>query len=344
MSIEFCNLFSWCQPADKLREAEAYSRQLGGFEGSGKYDRGYRDLSRLRQVSRVTSSELDRNVVKSTDLVESIHGAFFSTLMVELKGDLEAVHEQVSKQNQRKALCWGVSPSVCCCSEKAETDFTYQSVYRNGRCMFCLCCEPQFCWPCENRTSTGETYKTCCPFKLHCILCVCNFGCGQGSNLDTLLSSGRIDRDCCCEDLPTVGLYNQAAKTAVQQNVSAYLQMILHPHWDQSLPPGIAPPDSPLQPVHSLVEMSSARGFIAPSTLDFLAPLQQCWPEILQEFEHAIAVAPDRYFEWSETEGIYNAERGWRVFGLVAYGEPLPFNQKLCPLTTKLLQNIPNLT
>ena len=139
MSIEFCNLFSWCQPADKLREAEAYSRQLGGFEGSGKYDRGYRDLSRLRQVSRVTSSELDRNVVKSTDLVESIHGAFFSTLMVELKGDLEAVHEQVSKQNQRKALCWGVLPSVCCCSEKAETDFTYQSVYTemDGACFAC---------------------------------------------------------------------------------------------------------------------------------------------------------------------------------------------------------------
>ena len=80
-----------------------------------------------------------------------------------------------------------------------------------------------------------------------------------------------------------------------------------------------------------------------PDQLSFLAPLQENWTEVLREFEEATKTSPDTYIEWSDDE-IHNddTKTGWRVFGLIAYGKDLKYNQSLAPVTTKLLAGIPN--
>ena len=143
----------------------------------------------------------------------------------------------------------------------------------------------------------------------------------------------------CCMDLPHVSSYDEIAAHAIENNMAAFLKMVLHSHWEDSLPPGMSAPDETL-PIS--VDLDQYEAFVPPAELWFLAKLQENWQIVLQEYQHAIEEAPEHNMEWSDGD-LCHKEKGWNVFGLIAYGEQLQYNQSLCPVTTRLLKDVPNL-
>lgn len=69
----------------------------------------------------------------------------------------------------------------------------------------------------------------------------------------------------------------------------------------------------------------------------FTQTLEANWQVILSELE---AVNQADFLAWPEKH-LYG--KGWDVFGLYAFGLKLHKNVKLCPETTKLVENIPGL-
>ena len=78
--------------------------------------------------------------------------------------------------------------------------------------------------------------------------------------------------------------------------------------------------------------------FFDADRFDFARQLEANWLTVKEELE---ALRPEEFIEWPERE---LHERGWWVFGLVAFGQPLPANCARCPKTAALLQAIPGMS
>jgi len=242
-------------------------------------------------------------------VLDVVREALFSAVMLRMSSIAAEIEQRVTKDQKELALCWGT------CSN---------DVYEHGRYLYCLCCEPSM--PCH---APGQLL----PCVLHCGCCIFD-GSLPGAGFCLLGNC------CCCRDLPSSSYYVESATKAADENLSAYVQMIMHPYWEAALPPGVLAADD--RTLSGQLTIDEYEDFIPPEAFPFLAALQKRWLEVLAEFEAAVQTAPERYFEWSD-DGLYHAEKGWNVFGLVAYGEQMAFNQRLTPLTTQLLSEIPNL-
>jgi beta-hydroxylase len=81
----------------------------------------------------------------------------------------------------------------------------------------------------------------------------------------------------------------------------------------------------------------SPRSFYKSEEFPFAALLEANWQTILRELEQI----QGKYFTpWSEK---YLYKDGWSIFGLYSYGLKIEKNCNLCPETTKLVEQIPNL-
>ncbi|MBD2188376.1 aspartyl/asparaginyl beta-hydroxylase domain-containing protein [Pseudanabaena mucicola] len=69
----------------------------------------------------------------------------------------------------------------------------------------------------------------------------------------------------------------------------------------------------------------------------FTQSLEANWQVIRQELEQ---LGRDDFLDWPEKH-LYG--KGWQTFGLYAFGMKLGKNCKLCPETTKLVEQIPNM-
>ncbi|NUN64576.1 aspartyl/asparaginyl beta-hydroxylase domain-containing protein [Pseudanabaena biceps] len=69
----------------------------------------------------------------------------------------------------------------------------------------------------------------------------------------------------------------------------------------------------------------------------FTKNLEENWLTIKQELEQ---ISPNDFLDWPEK---YLYGKGWQTFGLYAFGMKLQKNCKLCPETTKLIENIPDM-
>lgn len=78
--------------------------------------------------------------------------------------------------------------------------------------------------------------------------------------------------------------------------------------------------------------------FFESSTFPFISILETNWLLIKQEFEQ---VQQEKLIDWPE-KNLYN--KGWKVFGLYAFGNKLAENCQLCPQTTQLIESIPGIT
>ena len=298
-------VFKWTQPI------QAASSSYGGLIGG---DRDEPAPRRHRPSTLIEQEPSDQPLLDTTAILEVAHDSLFSSVVLELEPDLQSIKAEVLAANQSLALCWGAN-GPCCCLRRGDRSI-YNRVFDHGRYLMCLCFEPQRM--CSRRGG-------CIPCKIHCCCTVCDSNC-------------RVPLECCCMDLPSVGSYNNMATTALDANIAAFVKMVVHTHWESSLPEGLCVPD----PDITRLELDQYDGIVPPSALEFLAPLQQNWEAILAEFDEAIEKAAEYYIDWSD-EGLHYTEGGWKVFGLVAYGEALKYNQTLCPLATKLLKGIPNL-
>lgn len=77
--------------------------------------------------------------------------------------------------------------------------------------------------------------------------------------------------------------------------------------------------------------------FKNPEDFPFTAVLEAHWQVIRDE---ALAVNKERFLAWPERH-LY--EKGWEVFGLLAFGVEIAGNTKLCPQTTALVKQIPGI-
>ncbi|WP_230842498.1 aspartyl/asparaginyl beta-hydroxylase domain-containing protein [Gloeobacter morelensis] len=70
---------------------------------------------------------------------------------------------------------------------------------------------------------------------------------------------------------------------------------------------------------------------------EFVAQLETHWQTIRQELEH---LGDGDFIAWPEK---YLYGQGWDIFGLYAFGIKVGANCKLCPETTRLIEQIPGL-
>jgi ornithine lipid ester-linked acyl 2-hydroxylase len=77
--------------------------------------------------------------------------------------------------------------------------------------------------------------------------------------------------------------------------------------------------------------------FYEAAAFPFATQLEAHWPTILAELT---ALRGQHFIPWSEKH-LYN--EGWSTFGLYAFGVKIGKNCDLCPATTALLEQIPNL-
>jgi ornithine lipid ester-linked acyl 2-hydroxylase len=79
------------------------------------------------------------------------------------------------------------------------------------------------------------------------------------------------------------------------------------------------------------------RPFYEANEFEFTRTLETNWLKIRQE----LAALPTKHFiDWSER---YLYQTGWQTFGLYAYGVKIDKNCRLCPQTTRLIEQIPGL-
>jgi ornithine lipid ester-linked acyl 2-hydroxylase len=86
---------------------------------------------------------------------------------------------------------------------------------------------------------------------------------------------------------------------------------------------------------HSLI--TSDRAFYESYEFPFVALLETNWQTILGELQQ---IQCQDFIPWSEK---YLYKDGWSIFGLYGYGLRIEKNCELCPETTKLIEQIPNL-
>jgi ornithine lipid ester-linked acyl 2-hydroxylase len=79
------------------------------------------------------------------------------------------------------------------------------------------------------------------------------------------------------------------------------------------------------------------RSFYESVEFPFAALLETNWRTIFDELER---IKGEYFIPWSEK---YLYKDGWSIFGLYGYGLKIEQNCKLCPETTKLVEQIPNL-
>jgi ornithine lipid ester-linked acyl 2-hydroxylase len=77
--------------------------------------------------------------------------------------------------------------------------------------------------------------------------------------------------------------------------------------------------------------------FYEAAEFDFALHLEANWEKIRQELA---ALKGEHFIDWSER---YLYKEGWQTFGLYAFGVKIDKNCRLCPETTKLVENIPGL-
>ena len=78
--------------------------------------------------------------------------------------------------------------------------------------------------------------------------------------------------------------------------------------------------------------------FVDPSRFAFVGALEARWREIRDE---CLALPDDSFEPWVQRE-MYG--EGWSVYGLIAFGTPIPAALARCPRTAAALTAIPNLT
>lgn len=78
--------------------------------------------------------------------------------------------------------------------------------------------------------------------------------------------------------------------------------------------------------------------FLDPRAFPFVAPLEAQWREIRDE---CLALPKDAFDPWVQRE-MYGT--GWTVYGLLAFGEPIPEALARCPRTASAVGQIPRLT
>ena len=79
--------------------------------------------------------------------------------------------------------------------------------------------------------------------------------------------------------------------------------------------------------------------FLENEKFQFIEKLENSWKTIQEE---ALSVKPGNYNPWGETH-LYDNVNGWDVFVFTAAQQPVIRNQQLCPKTTKILSEIPDL-
>jgi ornithine lipid ester-linked acyl 2-hydroxylase len=77
--------------------------------------------------------------------------------------------------------------------------------------------------------------------------------------------------------------------------------------------------------------------FYEAAEFDFALHLEANWEKIREELA---ALKGEHFIDWSER---YLYKEGWQTFGLYAFGVKIDKNCRLCPETTKLVENIPGL-
>jgi len=77
--------------------------------------------------------------------------------------------------------------------------------------------------------------------------------------------------------------------------------------------------------------------FLPSEGFGFVASLQDHWRSILAE---CLDLPPHEFTAWPE-HALY--DRGWDVYGLYLQGRPMLENCLFCPLTARLLRDIPGL-
>jgi ornithine lipid ester-linked acyl 2-hydroxylase len=77
--------------------------------------------------------------------------------------------------------------------------------------------------------------------------------------------------------------------------------------------------------------------FYEAAEFDFALHLEANWEKICEELA---ALKGEHFIDWSER---YLYKEGWQTFGLYAFGVKIDKNCRLCPETTKLVENIPGL-
>jgi len=80
----------------------------------------------------------------------------------------------------------------------------------------------------------------------------------------------------------------------------------------------------------------SARGYYEPAEFPFLQVLGSEWRTIRREAE---ALGPGRFFDWPSDHHVGS----WTAFGLYAMQRRLDENCELCPETTRLVEQVPEL-
>jgi ornithine lipid ester-linked acyl 2-hydroxylase len=83
--------------------------------------------------------------------------------------------------------------------------------------------------------------------------------------------------------------------------------------------------------------LDPSRSFYESAEFPFAALLETNWRTIFDELER---VKGEYFIPWSEK---YLYKDGWSIFGLYGYGLKIEQNCNLCPETTKLVEQIPNL-
>jgi ornithine lipid ester-linked acyl 2-hydroxylase len=95
--------------------------------------------------------------------------------------------------------------------------------------------------------------------------------------------------------------------------------------------------DQPQLDLVSPVQNLTPQSFYEAHEFDFTRALEANWLKIRQE----LAALPTKHFiDWSER---YLYQTGWQTFGLYAYRVKIDKNCRLCPQTTKLVEQIPGL-
>jgi ornithine lipid ester-linked acyl 2-hydroxylase len=82
---------------------------------------------------------------------------------------------------------------------------------------------------------------------------------------------------------------------------------------------------------------ATRRTFYETTEFDFAHQLEANWQKIQQELT---TLKGEHFIDWSER---YLYKEGWQTFGLYAYGVKIDKNCRLCPETTKLVEQIPGL-
>ena len=77
--------------------------------------------------------------------------------------------------------------------------------------------------------------------------------------------------------------------------------------------------------------------FKDPQDYEFTKNLEENWLVIKQELEQ---ISSNDFLDWPEKH-LYG--KGWQTFGLYAFGMKLNKNCRLCPETTKLIENVPDM-